>query len=271
MNRSHRLSASQYIPRPIEDVFAFFAEPRNLARLTPPSMRFEFKSDDWLMRPGVEIEYRLRPLFGIPVSWQSRIEAFDPPRGFRDVQVHGPYRSWTHRHTFQALEGGTLVNDEVTYELPFGPLGDLAHRLAVRSELESIFRFRARALEAIFESPDLPPTGRTVAVAGGTGLVGGAIARELHRRGDRVVVLSHHGEAGRGQLPDDVEIRAADVTDAASLGPALAGADALVIALAFRNSPIESPRRGETFERIDAGGTERLVAAARAAGVERVV
>jgi uncharacterized protein YbjT (DUF2867 family)/ligand-binding SRPBCC domain-containing protein len=271
MTRSHRLSTSQHIPRPLDQVFAFFAEPRNLARLTPPSMRFELTSDDSLMRPGLEIEYRIRPLLGIPVRWQSRIEAFDPPHAFRDVQIHGPYRSWFHRHTFEAVDGGTLVNDEVTYELPFGPLGGLAHRLAVRSELESIFRFRARALESIFEMPALPPTGRTVAVAGGTGLVGGAIARELHRRGDRVVVLSHVGEAGRGQLPDDIEIREADVTDPASLGPALAGANALVIALAFRNSPMESPRRGQTFERIDAGGTEHLVAAARTAGVDRVV
>jgi NADH dehydrogenase len=266
----HQLSASQLVPGPPEDVFRFFAAPENLARLTPPGMRFELLSDDLRMRAGLVLDYRLRPLLGVPVRWQTVIDAFAPPVAFHDVQARGPYRAWRHTHTFEAVEGGTLVRDEVEYTLPLGPLGEIAHRLAVRSEVAEIFRFRARAIEAIFE-PSAPPTGLTVAVAGGTGFVGGAIARELRRRGHRIVVLSHRGPAARGSLPDDVDLRTADVADARSLAGALAGADALVIALAFRNSPMESARRGQTFELIDARGTERLVAAARDAGIGRVV
>ena len=270
---THRLVARQLVPRPLDEVFPFFATPQNLARLTPPAMRFEFRSDDLDMRVGLEIDYRLQPLPLVPVSvgWQTRIKGYHPPSFFSDVQARGPYRSWDHRHSFEAVDGGTLVRDEVEYELPLGPLGSAAHRLAVRSQLAEVFRFRARTIEAVFELPIHPPTGMTVAVAGGTGFVGGGIARELHRRGHRVVVLSHRGEAARGPLPDDVEIRPADVADAASLAPALAGVEALVIALAFRNSPMESPRRGQTFELVDARGTERMVAAAREAGVERVL
>jgi NADH dehydrogenase len=223
------------------------------------------------MRAGLRLDYRVRPLLGIPLRWQTLIDAFDPPRSFHDVQPRGPYRSWDHRHTFEAVEGGTLIRDEVDYSLPLGPLGEIAHRVAVRSQLEAIFRFRARTIEAVFEAPAADSTGLTVAVAGGTGFVGGAIARELRRRGHRVVVLSHRGEAARGPLPDDVEIRLADVADPASLPSALAGIDALAIAIAFRNYPMESPRRGRTFELVDARGTERLIAAARAAGVGRVV
>jgi uncharacterized protein YbjT (DUF2867 family)/ligand-binding SRPBCC domain-containing protein len=270
---THRLVASQLVSRPLDEVFPFFAAPENLARLTPPGMRFELRSGDRAMRAGLAIEYRLRPLPMLPVrvGWQTRIEAYDPPNVFSDVQARGPYRSWDHRHSFEAVDGGTLVRDEVEYELPLGPLGGVAHRLAVRSQLAELFRFRARTIAAIFEPPVHPPTGMTVAVAGGTGFVGGGIARELHRRGHRVVVLSHRGEEARGPLPDDVEIRSADVADATSLAPALAGVDALVIALAFRNSPMESPRLGRTFELVDARGTERLVTAARQAGVGRVV
>jgi NADH dehydrogenase len=266
----HRLSATQVVPRPIDEVFAFFADPSNLARLTPPDMRFEFLTDDRRMRDGLVLDYRLRPLLGVPVRWRTLIDAFDPPHSFHDVQARGPYRAWRHTHTFEAVDGGTLVGDQVEYSLPLGPLGEIANRLVVRSQLAEIFRFRARAVESIFE-PAAAPTGRSVAVAGGTGFVGGAIARELRRRGHRVVVLSHRGEAGRGSLPDDVELRTADVADASSLARALAGLDAVVIALAFRNSPMESPRRGQTFELVDARGTERLVTAARDAGVQRVI
>lgn len=269
---THRLHASQYIARPIEEVFAFFAEPRNLARITPREMSFEFLTDDFDMRAGLKIEYRLRPLPGIPARWRTNITEFDRPHSFTDVQEAGPYKRWEHRHTFRAAAGGTIVGDEIEYELPFGRLGDSAHRMVVRNELRRIFRHRSRLLAGIFEQPGASSAPLNVAVAGGTGFVGGAIARELFRRGEQVRVLSHQGEAARGGLPDAIEIREADVTaDDGRLAAALEGVDALVISLAFKNLPIEAPRRGRTFMEVDAAGTARLVAAARAAGVTHVV
>ena len=110
-----------------------------------------------------------------------------------------------------------------------------------------------------------------VAVAGGTGFVGGGIAAELHRRGERVVILSHNVDAGRRRVPGGIELRPGDTTDPKTLALALTGVDALVIALAFRGSPMENPRRGETFEAVDAAGTERLAKAAVAAGVGTIV
>ncbi|HXG26193.1 MAG TPA: NAD(P)H-binding protein [Candidatus Binatia bacterium] len=268
---THRLRASQTIDRPIEEVFAFFSRPENLGRITPPAMGFEQLSSDFDMRPGLEIDHRIRPVLGIPMRWRSRIETYDPPHAFTDVQVRGPYRSWVHTHRFTAVDGGTRIDDEVAYELPLGPLGGLAHRLAVRGQLLEIFRHRARTIEAIFEMPATVERPMTVGVAGGTGFVGGAIAAELRRRGHRVVVLSHRGEIARGPLPDDVTIRQADVTTGEGLPAALTGLDALVIALAFRNSPIEAPRRGQTFLAVDAAGTERLASAAVATGIGRLL
>lgn len=108
-----------------------------------------------------------------------------------------------------------------------------------------------------------------IAVAGASGFVGGAIAAELARRGQAVVALSHRPIAARARLPAEWQVAACDVTrDDQALPSNLAG---LVIALAFRGYPMENPRRGETFEAVDAAGTERLVKAARAAGVPRLV
>ncbi len=267
---THRLVASQLVPRPIEEVFAFFSRPENLGRITPASMGFELLTDDRDMREGLVIRYRIRPLLGIPMTWTTRIAGYEPPHRFRDVQLQGPYARWEHTHTFEAVPGGTLVRDEIEYAVPFGPLGDVANALLVRSELERIFRHRAETIRTVFAAA-APPTGLTVAVAGGTGFVGGAIAVELHRRGHAVRVLSHRGEVARGGLPDAVEIRDGDVQSGSGLVDALRGADALAIALAFRNSPIEAPRRHQTFMEVDAAGTERLIAAAREAGVRRVV
>ncbi len=267
---THRLSASQFIARPIEDVFDFFSRPENLGRITPASMGFEFLTDDRDMRDGLEIRYRIRPLLGIPMTWTTRITDYEPPIRFRDLQLKGPYARWEHSHTFEAVAGGTLVRDEIVYAVPFGPLGDLANRLVVRGELQRIFRHRAETIRTVFAAT-AEPSGMTVAVAGGTGFVGGAIATELHRRGHAVRVLSHRGETARGGLADAIDLRQADVQTGKGLVDALRGADALAIALAFRNSPIEAPRSHQTFVEVDAAGTERLVDAARVAGVKRIV
>lgn len=267
---THRLTASQFIARPIEEVFDFFSRPENLGRITPASMGFEFLTDDREMRDGLVIRYRIRPLLGIPLTWTTKITGFEPPVRFQDLQLSGPYRRWEHTHTFEAVPGGTLVHDDIAYAVPFGPLGDLANRLVVRNELRRIFRHRADTIRTVFAAP-AAPTGLTVAVAGGTGFVGGGIATELHRRGHAVRVLSHRGEAARGGLADAIEIRSADIQSGEGLVDALRGADALAIALAFKNSPIEAPRRHQTFVEVDAAGTERLIAAARQAGVKRVV
>ena len=268
---THRLTASQTIDRPIDEVFAFFSRPENLGRITPPAMGFEQRSGDLDMRVGLDIEHLIRPFPGFSTAWRSRITAYDPPRSFADVQLRGPYRRWEHHHTFQAVGSSTRIDDEVQYELPLGVLGDALAGGLVAAELREIFRYRARAIEAIFAKDGTREEPLTVAVAGGTGFVGGAIAAELRHRGHRVVVLSHRGEAARGWLPDDVELRRADVATGDGLAGALAGVDALVIALAFRNSPIEAPRRGQTFMAVDAAGTERLVRASGEAGVGRLL
>ena len=112
----------------------------------------------------------------------------------------------------------------------------------------------------------------TVAVAGGTGFVGGGIVDELTRRGGHVVVLSHRPENAGRSLPSEVEVRRADATGSGeALAAALRGIDALVIALAFPNSPMEDRARGWTFEQVDAAGTEALASSASRAGVARVV
>lgn len=149
----YRLERSLFVPLPLNQVFPFFAEPRNLARITPPWLGFRVVTGgDLTMRQGLEISYRIHPL-GIPQRWTSRISVWDPPRRFVDEQLRGPYRTWHHLHEFREVVGGTEIRDEVTYELPFGPLGRIAHRLMVRRQLESIFRYRERVVRELLGAP----------------------------------------------------------------------------------------------------------------------
>jgi len=145
----HVLRREQLLPNAPSDVFEFYADAANLERITPPWLGFRIVTPQPIdMRPGALIEYRLE-LHRVPVRWLTRIEKWEPGERFVDVQVKGPYRLWHHTHTFEHREGGTLVRDEVRYALPFGPLGELAHRLFVRRDLERIFDFRHASVSKV--------------------------------------------------------------------------------------------------------------------------
>jgi ligand-binding SRPBCC domain-containing protein len=145
----HVLRREQLVPGPPSDVFEFYAEAGNLERITPAWLGFRVVTPHPIeMRPGALIEYRLK-LHRVPVRWLTRIEDWKPGERFVDVQVKGPYRLWHHTHTFEARDGGTIVRDEVRYALPLGALGEVAHRLFVRRDLERIFDFRHASVSKV--------------------------------------------------------------------------------------------------------------------------
>ncbi|HYK52891.1 MAG TPA: TIGR01777 family oxidoreductase [Candidatus Eremiobacteraceae bacterium] len=140
--------SEQRIAAPVEEVFAFFSETRNLERLTPPELKWKIRSEASTMRLGTAVDYSLR-VHGVPIGWRSLAVEWSPPNGFTDVQVRGPYLWWKHTHRFEREGSGTLVRDLVEYELPLAPLGEIGRGL-VRRDIESAFAFRRRALGDIF-------------------------------------------------------------------------------------------------------------------------
>jgi ligand-binding SRPBCC domain-containing protein len=146
---SHVLERSQRLPGAPEHVFAFFADALNLERITPGWLGFRVVTPGPIeMARGTLIEYRLK-LHGVPIRWLTRIEVWEPPARFVDVQVRGPYRLWHHTHSFEPDGDETLMRDTVRYALPFGPLGELARRAFVARDLNSIFDFRHEAVRRL--------------------------------------------------------------------------------------------------------------------------
>ena len=145
------LERQQFIPRPLDEVFAFFSKPDNLEKLTPPRMHFRIVTPLAQMVDGARIDYRLR-LAGIPVRWRSLISVWDPPRHFADVQEKGPYAQWDHHHYFQPLGDGVLMTDRVRYRMRLGVLGRLLHWGWARRSLSAVFDYRYHQVEKIFGS-----------------------------------------------------------------------------------------------------------------------
>jgi ligand-binding SRPBCC domain-containing protein len=149
MPRNFMLRTRQLVQLELESTFAFFADAGNLQRITPPWLDFAITTPLPIeMQLGARIDYRLK-LHGIPIQWRTLISEWNPPYSFVDEQIRGPYRLWRHRHTFTARDQGTLVEDEVRYQV----LGGRLANLFVQRELSQIFRYRQEALVEALRVP----------------------------------------------------------------------------------------------------------------------
>lgn len=142
----YRLERVVRVRAPLERVWEFFADPRNLPEITPPWLRFRIVSPvPARMYPGLLIEYRVRP-FWWEVAWVSEITHVEDGVRFVDEQRVGPYRLWHHEHHFRRVGGQVEVRDLVLYALPGGRLGRRVAGRAVQHRLRAIFDYRERAV-----------------------------------------------------------------------------------------------------------------------------
>lgn len=168
----HRFQAAQWLPYPLEDVFRFFSDPANLPRLMPGWQKARIDAMKLIPPPNttsevvaagagsrITISFRPFPFSPVRLRWAAEIADFAWNRHFSDLQLKGPFTYWLHRHSVQPSPSngpsgkgiqGTLVTDDVTYQLPLGSLGDIANRLFIKRQLRRIFAFRqARTIELL--------------------------------------------------------------------------------------------------------------------------
>ena len=146
--KTHRLHSEIWLPKPLDEVFSFFSDARNLQKITPPWLDFRVTTPgEIVMREGALIDYKLK-VRGVPLRWRSEITAWEPHGRFVDSQLRGPYRSWVHEHRFEEKDGGTLVTDEVEYSV-YG--GELIRRLFVARDVEKIFGYRTEKMQELFK------------------------------------------------------------------------------------------------------------------------
>ena len=148
----HSLVCELELQVPRDEVFAFFSSPFNLHRITPDDVHFRILTPAPVeLRAGTRINYQIN-VFGIPFRWRTVFTVWEPPVRFVDVQESGPYRLWVHSHSFAERNGKTVVRDDVEYELPLQPLGEIAHGI-VRRKLDRIFAFRQQQIRRILSPP----------------------------------------------------------------------------------------------------------------------
>jgi ligand-binding SRPBCC domain-containing protein len=167
----HTFQAEQWLPHPVDQVFAFFANPDNLPRLMPSWQKARIDEASFAppprkrasdaVYPGIAagagtrmtISFRPIPLSPIRVPWDAEITEFVWNSHFCDVQHRGPFAYWFHCHRLfaETRNGipGTLLHDQVEYELPFGSLGEFARKHFVEGQFRSMFKFRQQKTAAL--------------------------------------------------------------------------------------------------------------------------
>ncbi|MCD0478182.1 SRPBCC family protein [Chryseobacterium sp. LC2016-29] len=148
----HQLQRQQQLNCDIKTAWKFFSSANNLSEITPKDMNFVVRTQlsDYEMYEGMLIDYYVSPLLGIKLKWQTEITEVNFEKSFTDFQKKGPFKLWNHFHEFIMNDKGVLMMDTVSYELPFGFLGEIAHSVMVKKKLEHIFDYRFKILEETF-------------------------------------------------------------------------------------------------------------------------
>ncbi len=152
MSNVYHLQTRQIIPTDLKTAWDFFSNPANLAEITPSHLGFKIisKFHGNKMYPGQIIEYKVKPILGIPLYWMTEITHVEEGKFFVDEQRFGPYTLWHHQHHFREIPEGIEMIDIVHYKLPLWILGDMANSLFVRKQLNGIFDHRFAAVEKRF-------------------------------------------------------------------------------------------------------------------------
>ena len=147
----YQLKRTQFVKTDLQTCWDFFSSPKNLKEITPEYMGFDVLVElPEKMYEGLMIEYIVRPLLGIPMKWITEIKYVHDKQFFVDEQRKGPYKIWHHEHHFKEVEGGVEMTDIVSYEIPLGILGRIAHPIIVKKKLEEIFDYRFKRVDEIF-------------------------------------------------------------------------------------------------------------------------
>ncbi len=142
----YELKRQVFIPASIGDVFSFFSDAENLEGITPSWLNFRILTPLPIkMEKHVLIDYSIN-LMGVRMTWKTEITTWQPPEGFVDRQIKGPFRVWEHTHQFAELEQGTRMTDIVRYAVPGFVFAPLIHFFFIRPRLEKIFSFREESI-----------------------------------------------------------------------------------------------------------------------------
>jgi ligand-binding SRPBCC domain-containing protein len=138
-----------HVRAPLADVARFHTNAESLRAITPPLIPMRLHSAPRQMEEGDEMDFTMW-MGPLPVRWVARVEGVSST-GFLDRQLHGPFSTWMHRHSFAVVDKATTeIIDQVEARLKshvvWGPVG-----AAMWIGLPLLFGFRAWKTRRLLE------------------------------------------------------------------------------------------------------------------------
>jgi len=174
-----------------ETTFQWFEHEGSFRRLMPPWEVAEEVSADDSLEVGSRRVFRF-PMGPVKMTWIAEHTAYDPPNHFADRMVKGPFRSWDHQHHLSEEGGKTTVVDEVSYQVPFGSIGNFVDRALggtlVRKRISRMFKAREiRLVRDLEQHAKFSQFHRKkILVAGSSGMIGTQLVAFLDTGGHDV-------------------------------------------------------------------------------------
>ncbi|MBU8891280.1 MAG: SRPBCC family protein [Bacteroidales bacterium] len=150
----HKLKKTQNISLPVQEAWEFFSQPDNIEKITPSNLHFKIlsRSDAGEMYPGMIISYKVSSLSNLVVKWVTEVTQIKKHKYFIDHQIQGLYKIWHHEHHFKEIANGTEMKDILFYDVRFGFVGQLLHKIFIRKRIEEIFNYRELKIKELFGS-----------------------------------------------------------------------------------------------------------------------
>lgn len=131
----------------IPQAWEFFSSPYNLNDITPDFFHIDVLTPiPKTIYAGLMIQYAMKAVAGIPMTWLSEVSHCEAPYRFVYDQRIGPFKFLSHEVRLTKTNSGIRLEDIIFYEMPYGWLGQLLNKLLIARKLEQIFDTRRDCL-----------------------------------------------------------------------------------------------------------------------------
>lgn len=169
------------IPYERSQLFEYHARAGAVKRLIAPWSGLDVISQSGGINDGAVTEFKLS-IGPVKAKWVSKHFGYVQDQQFQDEMIKGPFKSWTHTHSFLPQDNNmSVIEDNIRYTPPFGKIGAILIQRKIQDYLNQLFLYRHQILindTKIIKSTlddEASKANKNILISGSHGLIGNAL------------------------------------------------------------------------------------------------
>ncbi len=186
---------------PVSLLFEWYVREGTFERLSPPWRPLYIISKNGSIDDGGIVTVKLPLIRNNGIIWKIKHIDYIKNKSFKDKQIQGPFSHWEHHHNFFDHGNKSVLEDNIEYDIPLGPIGKIFSR-TIENNLTSMFRYRHRITKMDLETHQKFKNSKIndILITGSSGFIGSALIPFLNTGGYSIKRLL------RSKLPFDYDI-----------------------------------------------------------------